>query len=453
MPRIFMISLGCAKNLVDAETMLGETLDDEFSLALEPGDADVVVVNTCGFIENAREEARQVFGELLKLRGKGRNRQKIVAAGCWAQRDPEGLLKEFPGLDAVWGLAVESSLKDQIRALKSAPIVAGIGNSQPTREGARLLTTTPSFAYLRLSDGCDNRCNYCAIPLIRGGLRSREPQAVLDEAKVLADMGAQEIILISQDTTAYGHDLKRPGTDLADLTETLLKNVDVPRIRILYAHPAHLDDRVIGLLRNEPRLCGYLDLPVQHAAGNVLARMGRGYGKERILEIIDKLGPDFTLRTTLLLGFPGESEADFQEAVELVRAGHFRQLGAFAYSPEPGTPAFDFPGQVPEDVAHERWQTIMRTQEKAAFDWLDSRVGEKTLVLVDSRADDDLVIGRSRHEAPDADGSILLRDGEHEAGDMVMACITRRSGYDLEGKPETAREKQKRAKNPKRKRK
>lgn len=445
MPTLFMLSLGCAKNLVDTETMLGETLGDEFSLAVQPEDADVIIINTCGFIQDARDEAESIITHFLELKKKSKRPVKVVAAGCWAQRDPQTLLGRFPGLDAVWGLDISSSLKDAIRNLHGEPVVCGLGNSGPVREGARLLSTLPAFAYLRLSDGCDNRCHYCAIPLIRGGLRSRQPDAVLDEAKALADMGAQEIVVISQDTTAYGHDLKQPGANLADLVEKLLASLTVPRIRLLYAHPAHLDDRVIDLLRTQPRLCGYLDLPIQHASDAVLQRMNRGYGRDRILEIVDRLGNnDFTLRTTLLLGYPGETEADFRDVMDLVEKGYFRHIGAFAYSPEPGTPAFDFPDQVPAQLAAERLDNVMEAQSALAFKWLDSRIGQTEAVLIDSRPEDDWVEGRSRHEAPDADGIIMLRDRKHNEGDIVMACITERDGYDLFGETTPPKKRKKR---------
>lgn len=433
-----MASLGCAKNLVDAETILGETLGEEFALAVDPENADIVIVNTCGFIHDAREEGRNAIRELLGFK-KQNPRLKVVAVGCWAERDPEGIRREFPALDAVWGLGIPSSLGGMLKTLFAAsPAGAPSEKSRAPREGARLVTTLPAFAYLRLSDGCDNRCRYCAIPLIRGGLRSREPAAVLEEARVLADQGARELVVIGQDTTAYGMDFaNRPGVNLASLLEQLLQAVDVPRIRVLYAHPAHLSDDVIQLLRTEPRLCRYLDLPVQHVADSVLSRMGRGYGRDRILRILDSLaGCDFTLRTTLLLGFPGETEEEFNTALELVEAGHFRHLGAFAYSPEPGTSAFGMPGRVAPEVAEQRLRAVMTAQEYVAFEWLDSRLGGVEDVIVDAREDDEWVVGRTRHEAPDTDSGILVRSRRHAPGDTLRACVIGREGYDLVAKVE-----------------
>lgn len=432
MIKLFMISLGCAKNLVDSETMLGETLDNEFQLELDPTAADVIVVNTCGFIAEARDEARTVIAECLALKKKSKHPMRVVAAGCWAERWPEEVLKEFPALDAVWGLRTPSSLREAILALSDVPAISGVGKREAPREGARLLSTLPSYAYLRISDGCDNRCNYCAIPVIRGGLRSRRPEAIVDEARELEAMGAKELIVISQDTTAYGKDLNDADANLAALLDRLLAATGVPRIRLLYAHPAHLGDETIQLLLDEPRLCRYLDLPIQHVSDDVLRRMGRGYGEDRIRALLERFsGKGFTLRTTLLLGFPGESEADFGKALDLVKEGHFQQLGAFAYSPERDTPAESMDGQIPQPEAERRRDAIMEAQSEIAVAWLDSRLGGMEDVLIDSMEEDGILVGRTTSEAPDADGCVYLMDGESAPGDIIRACIKSRSGYDL----------------------
>ncbi|MCC8191266.1 MAG: 30S ribosomal protein S12 methylthiotransferase RimO [Planctomycetes bacterium] len=438
MPKLFLASLGCAKNLVDAETMLGETLDDEFHLAVDPGDADVIIINTCGFIEEARQEAREVIGEYLALKRQSGGRVRVVATGCWAERSPEALRREFPDLDAAWGLGTPSSLRDALRRLEESgdphrpddPAAVAPPAPPILREGARLVSTLPSFAYLRLSDGCDNRCHYCAIPLIRGGLRSRSPEAIVDEARLLEEQGARELVIIGQDTTAYAADRRQPGLSLATLLENLLQAVSVPRLRLLYAHPAHLEDRVMDLLRQEERLCGYLDLPIQHISEGVLRRMGRGYGRERVEEILDRL-QGLTLRTTILTGFPGETEEEFTELLDWVAAGRCQHLGAFAYSPEEGTAAFGFPDGVPAAEAARRRAAILEAQRRHAFAWLDARVGGTETVVVDSRLDRDWVVARSRHEAPDADGRIYLQDRKTRPGRILQACIIGREGYDL----------------------
>lgn len=449
-----MVSLGCSKNTVDAEVMLGETLDDLFVLESEPEHADIVIVNTCGFIEDARNEARATIAQLLELK-KDNPDVKVVATGCWAERESEKMAEEFPELDAIWGLATPSCLRRQLLELTRGDktAIAGIGKPERPREGARLLATPPSYAYLRLSDGCDNRCRYCAIPLIRGGLHSRERDDIVEEAKSLEQLGIKELVLIGQDTTAYGMDRKDERQNLADLLEKLLTAVATPRLRILYAHPAHLSDRVMDLLTTEPRLCRYLDLPVQHISDPVLAAMGRGYGRDRVMEILSRLSrDDFTLRTTLLLGHPGETEDDFRAALRLVEEGWFRQLGAFAYSPEPGTSAFSLPDRIPPEEAARRRDAVLEAQAATAFAWLDSRTGKTERILLDSRADGEWLTGRSRHEAPDADGVIFVRDdGVSQPGDIVSACIKVRDGYDLLAEtPHAAREKKNGAKKRRR---
>ena len=433
MPALCMISLGCAKNLVDAEIMLGETLGDGFVLAADPGDADVIIVNTCGFIGSARDEARSAIRNCLEAKRRSGGRIRVAAAGCWSEREPREVLAEFPELDAVWGLNAPSSLREAILRLQAGPDgVSGLGKRDAPREGTRLLSTPASFAYLRLSDGCNNRCAYCAIPLIRGGLASRAPEAILEEAKILEQAGARELVLIGQDTTAYGGDLGDSGPSLALLLESLLVSTRFPRLRLLYAHPARLDGRIVDLLLSEPRLCGYLDLPIQHISENILRRMERGYGRERVMAILDRFaGTGTTIRTTLLLGFPGESEKDFLEALELVESGRFQHLGAFAWSPERGTPAFAMDGRIPPEEASRRLDAILAAQRRIAFSWLESRVGGEEEVLVDSRLGRGRWSGRSRREAPDADGAILLSGFSDAAGDMVTACIKRRKGYDL----------------------
>ncbi len=491
MPAIYMVSLGCAKNLVDSEIFLGETLGDAFELALEPEDADFVIINTCGFLAEARQEGREVIEEFLELK---KSRKKtplwLAAAGCWAERQPEALARDFPGLDAIWGLRTPSDLAERILEIMKSPprpvtapwsggptgkgdgvsdnvkprvdkhlrpgkgasrtgpaadaplpplTASGLGHRDQPRDGGRLVTTLPSFAYLRLSDGCDNRCAYCAIPLIRGPLRSRRPEAVVEEARVLADQGAGELVLISQDTTIFGRDLGDAGKGgLAGLLEQILAAVAEPRIRVLYAHPAHLDDATMNLLCREERLCRYLDLPIQHVSDPILAAMNRGYGRKRIMEIIEKLAAveDFTLRTTILAGFPGESEDDFLEVLNFVAEGHFRHLGAFAYSPENGTPAAGLPDAVASETAVRRRDEILAAQAEVAFAWLNGRVGGREEVLLDAMVGADTFLGRSCHEAPDADGIIYVTDecGECRVGERVSACITGRDGYDLLGK-------------------
>lgn len=439
MTKISMISLGCAKNMVDAEMALAAVLERGFGLALDPAEADMVLINTCGFIQAARDECREVIEEFLDLKRRRGPEFKVAVMGCWAERSAGELAAAFPGVDALWGLDIMPTLADAVARLAAGGVRdrAGFGKPPRPHEGARLLSTPPSFCYLKISDGCDNRCAYCAIPDIRGPFRSRPFAAVLDEARLLADRGVGELVVISQDTTRYGSDLTGEGRSLAPLLEALLMSVDTPRLRLLYAHPAHLDRRTVDLLLAEPRLCGYLDIPFQHVSDRVLSRMGRGYGRERIEEILSRFdGGGFTIRTTLLTGFPGEREEDFLQLVDLAGSGRIHHLGVFAYSPEAGTPAAAFDGQVPPEEAERRRAAVLLAQQRSAFAWLDSRVGGVEKVLVDEPIGGGGFRGRTRREAPDADGAVFLRGAGLRPGAFVDACIEAREGYDLLARPE-----------------
>lgn len=460
-PRLAMVSLGCAKNTVDTEIMLGELLSDGFALVIEPGDADLVVVNTCGFIADARDEACAVLSEWLALDG-----PRVVAVGCWAERDPEALRARFPMLAGVWGFSARGDMARRARAVLASSPKDGTGRSgtpraegtAPVYDGPRLTTTPPSYAYLRLSDGCDNRCAYCAIPLIRGSYRERPVDAVLDEARRLADGGVQELVLIAQDTTRYGHGPAPmpPGVrvkarrtsvgvdSLAGLLERLLASTRIPRFRLMYAHPAHLDDATIDLLLNEPRLGAYLDLPLQHIDDGVLARMNRPYGRARVESILARLGADrlrggarpFTLRTTWLTGFPGETESAFASLRSFVAEGWFTHGGVFAYSPEAGTPAADFDGAVPPEVAEARRRILMETQQPVAFARQDARVGTTETVLLDASDGAGGWLARGDRESPESDGVIRVQtSARHRSGDWLAVRITGRDGYDLTARP------------------
>ncbi|MDR1613303.1 MAG: 30S ribosomal protein S12 methylthiotransferase RimO [Planctomycetota bacterium] len=437
MAKIFMTSLGCAKNLVDAEIALGGLLGDEHELALAPDMADVILVNTCGFIQSARDEAFAAIEEFIGLKRAFGGGILVAVMGCLAQRDPDQILRRFPELDAVWGLGVLGNIGGAMRDLLSSaprPRKSHFDSEKYIFSGPRLVSTPSSFSYLKIADGCDNRCNYCAIPEIRGRMRSRSSAEILDEAKAFADRGMHELVIVAQDTTLYGKDLDG-SAGLGSLLEKLLRTIDIPRIRILYAHPAHIGEDVAALLLSEPRLCGYLDLPVQHVSDRMLAAMGRGYGKDRVIDLCERFGgADFTLRTTLLTGFPGEKEADFLEMLDVVRSRRFKKLGVFAYSPEKGTPAFGMPDQVPAAEAERRRGEVLLCQRKAAFEWLDSRIGGEEQVLIDRDRGDGWSEGRTIREAPDADGVILLR-GAVSPGMLVNACITGRNGYDLVSDP------------------
>jgi ribosomal protein S12 methylthiotransferase RimO len=430
---VSMVSLGCAKNMVDAEMALAKLLGEGFDLAVDPSDADVVLVNSCGFIQSARDEADDVVREMLALKKKSGNRIKVAIMGCLSERFPEEMSAKHPQLDAVWGLEIYDTLGSAVRNLVDSSVRGILGIGKPSRpyEGARLLSTPQSYAYLKISDGCDNHCAYCAIPGIRGGFRSREPHAIVDEAKTLEDQGVQEIIVISQDTTCYGRDLAG-GATIESLMEALLRAVSVPRLRLLYAHPAHIGCGLVDMLLAEQRLCRYLDIPFQHVSDNMLTAMGRGYGKDRVYEILDRFkGKDFTVRTTLMTGFPGETEEDFRELLSLAESGMIQQMGVFSWSPEIGTRASTFPGRLFDGIGESRREILLAAQQKSAFNWLDSRVRGTERLLVDQVAGDGWFEARSIHEAPDADGIIFVKGRGCKPGGFVNACIVGREGYDL----------------------
>ncbi len=438
MPKITMVSLGCAKNMVDAETALASVLENGYELALDPAEADVVLINTCGFIESARAEAREVIAEYAALKRQSGNRQKIAVMGCLAQRSPDAVAADFPQVDAIWGLGILPVLPEAVDRLVAAAAVekAGFQRLAAPHAGPRLVSTLPSYAYLKISDGCDNRCAYCSIPDIRGPLRSRPMADIVEEAKLLEDQGIKELVVISQDTTLYGRDLADGASNILTLLDKLLAAVRVPRLRLLYAHPAHIDDTLLALLAEEPRLCGYLDIPFQHVSDSVLAAMGRGYGKERVYAIVERFNSDnLTLRTTLMTGFPGETERDFEEMLDLVNTGRIHHLGGFVFSPEQDTPAFALPNQVPAAEAEQRLDAILTSQRRNAFAWLDSRVGGREQVLLDRFVGKGILEGRTVREAPDADGIVAVVSSRHQPGQIVDACIDARDAYDLIASP------------------
>ncbi len=443
-PRVMLVSLGCAKNTVDSELALGELLDAGFDLATEADFADLVLINTCAFIESARTESYAVIEDLLGLK-RSDGTPCIVVLGCLPERRGDEIARDFPQLDGVWGLNAYGRLVRLCEELLAGEVFEHGGRVRelraekpdachPLPEGPRMLVTPPSYAYLRLAEGCDNRCAYCTIPLIRGPFASRPQEAILAEAKQLLDMGVQELILVAQDTTSYGKDL-HGQTRLRELLQALLAQTEAPRIRVMYAHPAHLEEDLLRLLGDEPRLCGYLDLPLQHVDDAVLRVMGRRYGRARIDEILgwrERHCPALVLRTTFLLGFPGETEVQFTACLDFVREGHCQHLGAFGYSPESDTPAYALPGRIAKATIFQRLDTLMLAQQEVAFAWLDSRLGRTEEVLIDTRIGEREYEGRTGAEAPEADNVIVVTGGEISPGTRIHACLTRRHDYDIE---------------------
>ena len=438
--KLGLISLGCAKNEVDAERMLGAAAEGDWLICGDPVDADVIVVNTCAFIAPAKSESLEAIEEALALKRVGQCKAVIVA-GCLAQRYARELSAELPGVDAWVGLADCREVPAIAAGLLERPLAEPIVRCDPVPaefgdEGSRLRITPRHYAYLRIAEGCDNRCSYCAIPLIRGPLRSKPLEVCLHEARQLAADGVRELIVIAQDTTNYGRDLYgKPSLPM--LLDQLAGIDDVRWLRVLYSHPAHFDAAAVEAFATVPKLCHYVDLPIQHASDPILGRMGRHTTRRAMTDLVGRLReriPDVVLRTTVLVGYPGESDADLAALCEFIEEVEFDRLGAFVYSEEEGTRAVAEEPAVPEAVRQARRDEVMRRQQAIAFRKAAARVGSEAEVVVDGRLDGSHVAARSYAEAPDVDGVIRLSARRLEPGQFLQARITDANGYDLEAR-------------------
>ncbi len=435
------ISLGCPKNTVDSERMLGLLHADGFRLVREPQDADFVIINTCGFIDNARKESLEAIDQMLDLKSAGTIRGVIVS-GCLAEREREELLRQRPDIHSLVGVfgrdeithmasQLVSGLDEQRTVFRPAPIRA-LDDSQ------RFRITPSHFAYLKVSEGCDRLCTFCAIPKMRGKHASKPIEDIVREAQELSDSGVRELIVVAQDTTYYGLDLYGE-TRLSELLEAL-NNVDgIDWIRLMYFYPMYIDDRLVNTIADLDKVLPYIDMPLQHHSAEMLKRMSRRVTPEGTYEIIAKLRDridDLVLRTTFITGFPGETEQHFQDLVEFVQAAKFERLGVFTYSLEADTPAARLPGHLPDEVKQERRDALMEVQQAIAFDWCQSQVGSALEVLVDSVVDEsaNLWTARSYADAPDVDAMVFLTGQPGQIlkpGDLVPAEIVGRRDYDL----------------------
>lgn len=435
---ILFISLGCDKNLVDSEVMLGLLDAKGYKIVDEESEADVIVINTCCFINDAKEESVQTILEMAEYKKEGRLKA-LVVTGCLAQRYKQEILDEIPEVDAVLGT---TSYDKIVEAVEEA--LAGNGhveladiNALPLVEAKRLVTTGGHFAYLKVAEGCDKHCTYCIIPKLRGNYRSVPMERLLKDAEDLAAQGVKELILVAQETTVYGQDIYGEKS-LHKLLKELCKISGIQWIRILYCYPEEIDDHLIQVMKEEPKICHYLDLPVQHASNDILKRMGRRTSKEQLVEIIEKLRreiPDIALRTTLITGFPGEREANHEELMEFVDEMEFDRLGVFTYSPEEDTPAADMPEQVEESVKEDRQAELMELQQDIAFDKAEDMVGREVLMMVEGKvADENVYVGRTYKDAPNVDGLIFVHtDAELMTGDFAKVKVTGAIEYDLIG--------------------
>ena len=435
---ILFISLGCDKNLVDSEVMLGLLDSKGYQIVDDETLADIIVVNTCCFIHDAKEESIQTILDMAQYKTEGRLKA-LVVTGCLAQRYQQEILEEIPEVDAVLGTtsydkivdAVEEALEGQghvkMQDLDALPLV----------ETKRLVTTGGHFAYLKIAEGCDKHCTYCIIPKIRGNYRSVPMERLIKEAQELADQGVKELILVAQETTVYGMDLYGRKS-LSKLLRELCKISGIRWIRILYCYPEEIDEELIRTIKEEPKICHYLDLPIQHASDGVLKRMGRRTSKAQLVEIIGRLRqeiPDITLRTTLITGFPGETKEQHEELMEFVDEMEFERLGVFTYSQEEDTPAAGFEDQVEEEVKEDRQAEIMELQQEIVFEQAESMIGREVLVMIEGKvADENAYVGRTYRDAPNVDGLIFVNTEEElMSGDFAKVRVTGAAEYDLIG--------------------
>lgn len=439
------VALGCPKNMVDSERMLAEIVQAGFLLAAEPERADVVVVNTCGFIEPAKLESLEAVEAAIENKKRG-NIKKVIVAGCLSQRLGEPLLDEANGVDAVVGLEHRDSIVRVIRDTLASdePLIFHSPSSAAIADDRVRLRIGPVHsAYLRISEGCSHRCSFCTIPAIRGPFRSKPPEKVLDEARELAGSGAVELSVIGQDTTMYGRDLNRPGA-LASLLRQMEEIPGLAWIRLLYAYPTGIDDGLIQTLATSSKIVRYLDVPIQHASDRVLKAMRRPDSKDDLRKLIESLRAamsDIVLRTTVIVGFPGETQADFDELLEFVRWARFDALGAFTYFPEAGTPAAEMPDQVPDEVKQARFDRLMLAQQEIAFARNQDRIGSTMACLIDSRDPDPARGGKRRTrptgrgrfygQAPDIDSACIIRGCTAEPGQFVNVRVVGAQDYDL----------------------
>jgi ribosomal protein S12 methylthiotransferase len=426
---VSLVHLGCARNLIDSELMLGRMAEEGLVVTDDTSSAHTVVLNTCSFIGPAREESEGAIRALVEKKKRGEI-ERVVVAGCLVQRYKHDLALKFPGVDLFAEISDYRALARHVRELtegKSVPAyLAGPLLREAEREGARLLSTPQSYAYLRISHGCDHTCSFCAIPSIRGPHRSKALPAVVSEAEELVSSGVKELVLVAEDSTAWGRDI---GLELPDLAEALARVEGVLRVRIMYAYPNRFPWRLTDVMREHATIVPYLDIPVQHAATPVLRAMKRAGSGDQVRSILDRLKrevPNITLRTTVLLGFPGETDADAEELIAFIREYELGRLGAFTYSPEQGTSGFDLPGSVPADVAQARCDAVLAERDRVLRRSQEAFVGKELDVLVDERHEKSrTVVGRAAMDAPEVDLVCAVHDSRANVGDVVRVRIER----------------------------
>lgn len=436
--KILFISLGCDKNLVDSEEMLGLLNREHFEFTDDENEADVIVINTCCFVNDAKEESVNTILQMAEYRKSG-SCKALIVTGCLAQRYKTEISDEIPEVDAILGTSSYDKIVD---AVKSTICGEKFEKFNPldkliVEESERVVTTGGHYAYIKIAEGCNKCCTYCIIPKIRGRYRSVPEEDILKTAKKLVENGAKELILVAQETTLYGVDLYGRKT-LPDLLKKICKIPGLIWVRILYCYPEEITDELIEVMKNEPKVCHYIDMPIQHASDKILKAMGRRTNRvevtERILKIRKEI-PDIVLRTTLISGFPGETEEDHEEMLDFVDEMEFERLGVFAYSPEEDTAAAEMPDQIDEDIKIKRRNEIMELQQEIAFENAENMIGRDLLVMIEGKVvDENAYVGRTYMDCPNVDGNIFITtDEELITGDFVKVKVTGAAEYDLIG--------------------
>lgn len=436
--KILFVSLGCDKNLVDSEMMLGLLTRDGHSFTDDEQEAEAIVINTCCFINDAKEESINTILEMAELKKNG-TLKALIVTGCLAQRYKQEIIDEIPEVDAIIGTSTYDEISNVLSQVLDGESVQCFHDldALPQVDSNRVVTTGGHYAFLKIAEGCDKHCTYCIIPSLRGKYRSVPMERLVAEAEKLAEQGVRELILVAQETTLYGMDLYGKKS-LPELLHRLAEISGIYWIRIQYCYPEEITDELIEAIKTEEKVCHYLDIPIQHASDRILKRMGRRTSQQQLRDMIAKLRreiPDIALRTTMIAGFPGETEDDHEEVMQFVDEMEFERLGVFAYSAEEDTPAAGFPDQIPEEIKEERRDAIMELQQDIAFYKSDAMVGRVLDVMIEGKvADEPAYVGRTYMDAPNVDGYIFVNSGEaFMSGDFVRVKVTGSNDYDLIG--------------------